>query len=65
MTKRNRRPGDYESHALTTQPRKLNRHQTLATTNKAENRCNAISNATIKFPNKWTFLMNIFICEIG
>ena len=34
----------YASHILTTQPRTLNKSQTLAT-NKAENRCYDISNA--------------------
>ena len=39
------RPRNLESHALITQPRTLNKSQTLAT-NKAENRCYAISNIT-------------------
>ena len=39
------RPGDYESHALTTQRRTLNKSQTLAT-NKAEDKFYEISNAT-------------------
>ena len=39
------RPRDYESHALTTQPRTLNKSKTLATV-KAEDIFYAMSNAT-------------------
>ena len=38
--------------SLTTQPRKINSQQKLATTNKAENRSFANNNATVKIPNK-------------
>ena len=55
---------DLESQTVTTQERKLNRPQTLGT-NKSENRCYAISNATVKFPNERTLLMITFVCALG
>ena len=54
---------DLESQTVTTQARKLNRPQTLGP-NKSENRCYAISNATVKFPNKRTLLMITFVCAL-
>ena len=30
----------------------------------SDNRCYATSDATVKFPNKRTLLMNTFICEL-
>ena len=63
------RPRDYESQALTIQPRTLNNSQTI-TTNEAENRCLKISNATDRHysksaTKKVTLSMNNFICELG
>ena len=49
------RPRDLESHTINTQPRRLNRLYSHATS-KAENRCYAISIATVKLPNKEVFL---------
>ena len=45
------RPKDFESHALSTQPRTQNYTQTLVT-NKAESRCYEISNATDRDDSK-------------
>ena len=46
-----------ETKSLIHYPRTRSRHQTLAT-KKEENRCYAIANATVKFPNKRTLSMN-------
>ena len=47
---------------MTTQPRQFKICQTLAKTN-SENRCYAISNATVKVPNERAILMKKSICE--